>query len=314
MGLSADELAKVMASLPQEKPGRTAALLLCTVCGTRLDLCHEDLGTHPMCDPTPAPATPPPSILGDVAGALIDLDNARPRSLQRAIGPSQIAMPCERQLAYTLADTPEQPDGRVPWAPMVGTAVHAMLAEAMRADNARLGRLRWLIENRVHPDPSISGECDAYDTDTETVIDWKVVGKTAMEKYRRHGPGQQYEGQAHIYGRGWQRAGRSPKWVRIVFLPRWSANFDDAYEWTAPYSRPAADLALDRMYAVVDLMAALKLTEYPDMWAAVPARPDRMCNYCPFLRPGAPPDDKGCPGDVAADEARSAKFTEGLIP
>jgi hypothetical protein len=243
---------------------------------------------------------------------LITHDASSARSMQKAIGPSEIAVPCDRRLAYRLRDTPVHGDGRVPWAPMVGTAVHALLAEALTADNERAGRQRWLVEQRVHPDPTVSGSCDAYDTDTDTVVDWKVVGPTRLDGYRRHGPGQQYEGQIHIYGRGWQRAGRTPKWVRIVFLPR-STDFDDAYEWTAPYSRQHADAALDRLFRITTLLSALGVDADPGLWAAVPATPSRNCRWCPYYRRDKPADQTGCPGDVEADQARLAKFTDGLI-
>jgi hypothetical protein len=291
--------------------------LLCTVCGTRLDEMHRDVGTHPTCEPEPAAAEEPPSTIAALRGILVDFEANSARTLQVAPGPSEIAVGCDRRLAYRTLSTPEQPDGRVKWAPLIGTAVHALIAEALHADNQRTmaagaQRARWLVEERVHPDPAVSGSCDAYDTETDTVVDWKVVGPTSLTKYRRHGPGPQYEGQIQIYGRGWQRAGRSPHWVRIVFLAR-GHDYEQAYEWTAPYSRTAADAAIDRLYRIVALTADLKLADTPALWGAVPANPGDDCRYCPYHRRGRPADDTGCPGDVAADERRDQKFTEGLI-
>lgn len=286
--------------------------LVCTICGTALDETHRDIGTHPLCDPEPQIVPVPPSTLTELRGILVDFDANSARSKQAAIGPSEIAIPCDRRLAYRSCSIPERHDGRVKWAPLLGTAIHATIAEALQTENERLGRERWLVEQRVHPDDHISGSCDAYDTDHDTVIDWKLVGPTRLEHYRRHGPGAQYEGQIQIYGRGWQRAGRTPKHVRIAFLPR-STDFDEAYEWTAPYSRVAADGALDRMYRLIELTRTLGVDADPSMWAAIPASPDRMCRWCPYYRRGGPADATGCPGDVAADERRDQKFTEGLI-
>jgi len=313
VSVSQAELDALLASLVPAKP----TVLSCTVCGEVLDEAHTDLGTHAQCDPAPEPEEKPASTIAALRNILIDFDANSARSRQVAIGPSEICVPCDRRLAYRIIGAPQHSDGRVPWAPMIGTAVHALIAEALHVDNiATMGagaqKQRWLVEERVHPDPSISGSCDAYDTDTDTVVDWKVVGPTRLDMYRRKGPGPQYEGQIQIYGRGWQRAGLTPRWVRIVFLPR-STDFDEAYEWTAPYSRVAADAALDRLFRLMVLVKDLGLAQQPSMWGAVPASPDRACVWCPYHRRGAAADASGCPGDVAADARRTEKFTEGLI-
>jgi hypothetical protein len=307
MSVSEAELQALLATLAPTRP-----LLVCTICGGALDEVHRDLGTHPSCDPQPLALEKPASTIAELRNILVDFDANSARSRQTEIGPSEIAVPCDRRLGYRIHGTPAKRDGRVPWAPMIGTAVHALIADALAVENVRLERERWLIEQRVHPDPSISGSCDAYDTDQETVVDWKVVGPTRLEHYRRKGPGAQYEGQIQIYGRGWQRAGRSPRWVRIVFLPR-STDFDEAYEWTAPYSRELADGALDRLFRTMVLLKDLGVEGNPAMWGAVPAMPDRYCVWCPYFRRGAAADASGCPGDVAADARRTEKFTEGLI-
>ncbi len=265
----------------------------------------------------PEPDEPPPSTITALRGILVDYEMNSARTLQVTPGPSEIAVPCDRRLAYRTLSTPERPDGRVKWAPMIGTAVHALIADALHADNqatiaAGAESARWLVEERVWPDASISGSCDAYDTETDTVVDWKVVGPTSLTKYRRHGPGPQYEGQIQLYGRGWQAAGRRPKWVRIVFLAR-SHDYDQAYEWTAPYDQAAAEAVLDRLYRLIALTGDLKLADNPDLWGAVPASPGDPCRYCPYHRRGGPADATGCPGDVAADERRTERFTEGLI-
>lgn len=335
-GISAAELARVLAGIGAPPPvanvppptaahadaaEATRALatlapltpqLLCTVCRGPLDQAHIDQGTHAACDPFVDPGPPPPSTLADLRDILIHYDRTRPRSLQTEIGPSEIAVACDRRLGYALRGTPEQPDGRVPWAPLLGTAVHAMLAEALMLDNERLGRERWLIERKVWPDPGVFGHCDALDTDHDTVLDWKLVGKTTLTSVKRHGAGPQYKGQSHLYGRGWQRVGFAPRYVRVVFLAR-SHDIDESEEWTEPYSRVTADGLIDRMYGVLTMTAELNVEANPGAWAEVPALPGRDCRLCPFYRRGGPADATGCPGDVEADARRDAKFRDGLI-
>lgn len=340
-GVSADELARVLAAVgkPASDPGQvaaryppgnpvqaatvalTAALdtlaplapeMLCRVCTRPLDVAHADLGTHAECDPVPEVGEPAP-LLPEVRAMLVAYEASRPRSTQVEIGPSEIAVPCDRRLAYRARGVAEQPDPRIKWAAMLGTAAHVMMADVLETDNRRQGRERWLVERRVWPDLAVFGSCDAYDYDHDAVIDWKLVGQSSLDKYRRHGPGPQYEGQTHIYGRGWQRAGLTPKHVRIVFLAR-TANFDDAVEWSAPYSRRVADSALDRMHRLMVLTHDLGVDRDPAMWGAVPATPGPDCRLCPFYRRGHPAaDGDGCPGDVAATARKDARFNEGLI-
>lgn len=319
VGIAADELAKLIADVTgQPAPAATVAALSCRVCGERLDAIHAEVGTHPLCDPQPAAVASPPSILGELAHVLVDFDANRPRSLQTTIGPSQIAVPCDRRLGYAMSNTGQRPDGRVKWAPLVGTAVHALIAEALEADNVRLGRQRWLVEQRVNVDDQVSGECDCYDVDNDTVIDWKIVGPSTLDSVRPterrpdRTPSAQYIGQVQLYARGWQRAGRTPRFVRIVFLPR-TTFYEDAVEWTAPYDKAAADGALDRMYRTRELLKTLDVVGNPGMWAAVPASPGKLCGYCPYLRRGYPAADDGCPGDVEADAAKADRFTDGII-
>lgn len=286
----------------------------CTVCGGEMDAFHSAIGTHPSCDPEPAPIADPPSTIADLAEVLVEYDHGSERSMQKEIGPSELAVPCERQLAYRLHGKSENPDGRVKWPALQGTAMHALVAEALRKDNARIGRERWLIEREVWPDPHIKGHADLYDTDTNTVIDWKLVGKSRLDVYRRKGPGDRYEGQAQLYGLGYQRAGFPVRFIRVVFLPR-THDFSEAYEWTAAYSRKAAEAWLDRMYRLMDtLHTEVNPSSDPHVWESIPATPSDDCRFCPYFRRGRAADGTGCPGDVEAQARRDARFDDGLIP
>lgn len=284
----------------------------CRVCGGEMDAFHSALGTHPTCEPEPGPIEPPPSTIATLAEVLVEHERRSDRSMQKEIGPSEIAVPCDRRLAYRLHGQAGNPDGCVKWAPLQGTAMHALIAEALKADNERLGRQRWLIEREVWPDPTIKGHADCYDLDTNCVIDWKLSGKSRVDTYKRKGPGQQYEGQAQLYGLGYQRAGLPVRFIRIVFLPR-THSYADAYEWTAPYSRKAAEAALDRMYGLMAKLHDVNASANPHVWEQIPASPGPDCNWCPYFRRGGPADGTGCPGDVEAQARRDAKFDEGLI-
>lgn len=218
----------------------------------------------------------PPPTLADMRAALIRHDAASARNQQRTLGPSELGTPCDRQIALKLAGYGSSTAPEVKWAPMQGTAVHELMATVLRAENARLGRTRYLIEWRVECDDEISGTSDAYDLDTDTVIDWKLTGVTALRDAARGKVKQDYRVQAHLYGLGQENAGRTPKWVRLVFLAR-SHDFDQSVEWTEPYDRAVAERALGRFYRVRG-----KAFAYGPLDASIQPTPGAACTFCPF--------------------------------
>lgn len=239
--------------------------------------------------------TAPPSTVVELEGILRRYEDDRPRSKQKALGPSEVGMECQRALAYRLLNTPEKPDDRLPWAPLVGTAVHATIAEALEAENKRLGRERWIVENRVTAADDLAGSCDAYDCDTLSVIDWKAVGdKSLAELPTNMKP--EYVTQAHIYGLGYENAGREVRWVRICLLARASHDFRRSREWTAPYDREHALRALQRLADTRKLITGLRLAQGDKGWAEVPGYSSKPCSWCRYHRPGPGPTRSGCPG------------------
>lgn len=239
--------------------------------------------------------TPPPSTVVELERILGRYEASRPRSMQTALGPSEVGMECQRALAYRLLNTPEKPDNRLPWAPLVGTAVHATIAEALELENKRLGRERWIVETRVDPGGGVPGSCDAYDVDTCTVIDWKAVGVKSLAELPHHMK-PEYETQAHIYGLGYENAGREVRWVRICLLARASHDFRQSREWTRPYDRGIAERALARLTETKRLITGLRLAEGDRGWAEVPGTSSKPCSWCKWYRPGAAPTRAGCPG------------------
>lgn len=60
-----------------------------------------------------------------------------------------------------------------PWPSIVGTAVHAWLAEKFLIENTINGVIRWVTEQRVHPDPLYPGTADLYDAYEQVLVDHK---------------------------------------------------------------------------------------------------------------------------------------------
>lgn len=240
----------------------------------------------------------------------------QPRTLQKAIGPSEIGQACARRLGYKLLGTPERE--RPPaWKPTVGTAVHAHLEgvfDAYNVANAHLmgGQERYLIETRVtvgtiNGEP-VTGTCDLYDRVTCTSWDWKCVGPTQLTKYKRQGPGPQYEAQAHLYGQGWWNAGLVCTHVGVVFLPR-NGELKDAHVWTAPFDPVVASDALRRVEGVAIATGALGTAALASLPTA-----DDWCSYCPFFRKDSTDLADGCPGHPSAAVQDTGNQLSGLIP
>jgi hypothetical protein len=263
----------------------------------------------------------PPSTITELRQVLIDFEANRPRSMQKALGPSELGTPCQQQIARKLAGAPRRPITEPTWAPFQGTAVHASMEQVVAFWNAQLGRERWLAEDRLTVDPgpghypAVEGNGDAFDTDHAMVVDWKHVGTTALKKLRtakrmgkppREQVSQEYRLQAHLYGLGHANKGRDVRSVRLVLLAR-SWKYDDSDEWTEAYNPDLAQWALERYWRVVDLLDEGGLE-------GVPASPsNEACHWCPFKRGGQPTDFDGCAGDEAATERALERLTDGLI-
>jgi hypothetical protein len=197
--------------------------------------------------------TAPTALAADLADVITDGIVNHPRSLQARIGPSELGMPCEHCLAAKLAGWTEARDAA--WLPTIGTAVHAWLAEQFT------GSPRWLVETRVDVGElngvPITGSADLYDLASHTVVDWKVVGRPTLQTVKADGgPSPQYRTQAHLYGRGFARAGHPVRQVAIAYLYR-NGYTPEPYVWTEPYDEGVATAALDRATAVLRTLDAL---------------------------------------------------------
>lgn len=255
----------------------------------------------------------------ETSEALVDLIehsiNNYERTLQKAIGPSELGTLCLRRLGFRLADIPKANDTGG-WRPMVGTAVDNELSVFLNKDNqARKRRKlpeRWIIHKRVGvgtlDGQLISGTLDVYDTETDELVDWKVVGPTALKAYRRKVkagkcPDEKYRAQVHTYGRGIARKEGLPiKTVGIMFLPM-NGELSDIVYWSEPYD-PA--VGAEVFARARDLSEALK-EEGPELVARL-IRADDHCGHCPWFVPGTEDLTKECPGHPELNAGKGDPF------
>lgn len=245
--------------------------------------------------PLSAPVGPHP-FKREIVEMVRAYDASRPRSLQKHLGPSEIGTGCNRQLAFKLAGRPKINETADPWFPIIGTAVHAWLGDAVMWYNTYIGRAdnpRFLVENRVKIQSrqsgyDTSGHTDVYDADNGRVIDWKIVGTTTMNKVtKENGDPQQYRVQANTYGVGWQQAGYEVRELLICYLPR--SNFLNKLHISAlPFEPQLAHDALARVGAIEKLV---QLGAPPESFPA-----DDCTIWCPFYRPHVELGAHSCPG------------------
>ena len=216
-----------------------------------------------------------------------------PRSLQIELGPSQVAHPCHRKMAYGIMAEPGSNPQFDPLPSIIGTAVHSWLDTAAQHANEVLGRERWLTETRVEVTPGLAGTSDLYDCDTATVVDWKVVGTPRLRKFRKD-VGPTYRGQVHLYGRGFENAGYPVKRVSIAFVPR-GATLHSLHVWQEDYNPQLVDEILKRREQTICLLNDFDIENNPDRYLWLPVEPVD-CTYCSWYSP----DPKGplqCKGD-----------------
>ncbi|MFT2014638.1 hypothetical protein ACMA1D_02135 [Streptomyces sp. 796.1] len=247
---------------------------------------------------------------------IIASDAASARSQQVAIGPSDVGEPCERQLSYRMLAWPQTNDRHDPIAAIIGTGFHMWMAEKFAARQVDIGGgvLRYAIEERVTvregytEESTLCGSADLYDRLAKLNYDWKLVGLSSLDKYRRQGPGEKYRVQAHLYGLGQENAGQAPDRVVVVFIARHHEL--KVHVWSEPYDRSVAEAALARLDRIRQRVLDLDPEAHPERWHQIPMAERPNCRFCPWLRPGSTDLSQGCPG--ANNEAKSTQL-EALI-
>lgn len=217
-----------------------------------------------------------------IAGLILADDTGKPRSQQKAVGPSGIGTPCDRQLGYRILATPKVGHGGDPLPRWLGTEGHRGLERILTPLDD------WETEFAVTlPEYGIKGHADAYHKPSGTVVDFKFVGQASLTKYKALGPGPQYRVQAHLYGTGLTLTGRDVNHVAIAFIPR-SGLTSSIHVWSEPYDAHVTEAALRRYEAVTTVAQAVGPGDL--------ATADGPCDWCPWYRPGHTDPATGCAG------------------
>lgn len=241
----------------------------------------------------------------DIRRAWLEHAAQAPRTLQQHLGPSELGVECDRQVAGKMAALPETNHVVDPWPSIRGRALHSEAEDVFDADNARSGVLRWLTEHRVTPHPEHPGTADLYDAVEQAVVDHKFLGTSSMAKVRKMPP-RKYRGQLLLYGLGYHLEGLPVKRVAIAAYPATAGSLDGLYVWDQRFTGPDGEIAPEVVELLTEIFTdterrkrqAEEITSGRARLNDIPASPDNdECYFCPFYRPQAAKDGgTGCPG------------------
>ena len=226
--------------------------------------------------------------LNEIKSDIIGFATNSKRSQQKALGASDIAAPCDRRMAYKMLDMAPS-NFSDPWYMIIGTAVHAWLETCYKAKNKRLGRTRYLLEYKVKFGTGLSGRLDCFDTDNNSIIDWKVVGTSTL-KAASIDLNEVYTDQLCLYAKGLSDKGFTVEWLQIVFLPR-NNQLSKSIMQRVPFD-------IERAKAVLARHDAVKKTvkEHGVKALSLLTTDASGCFFCPYYLSGSPLLTEGCSG------------------
>jgi hypothetical protein len=261
---------------------------------------------------------------GELRRVFLEHAARAPRTLQQHLGPSELGVACDRQVAGKMAALPTTNHVSDPWPSIRGTALHAWAQEAFIGDNQRSNVLRWLTEQKVTPHPDHPGTADLYDGMEQAVVDHKFLGTTSMAKIRRISAASTWELRAAtwprkylvqllFYGLGYYLMGLPVRRVVLAAYPATAASIDGLYVADLEFSDEHGNV-LPEVLALIAIVFEQTATrrKYADALLAggiglsdVPHEPDSdECYFCPFYRPQSARDGgPGCPGNATGGPA-----------
>lgn len=205
-----------------------------------------------------------------------------PRNQQQAIGASEVGHPCDHKVASRLHGLPTV-NVRDLWPAFVGTGVHLALADAFARLDADSGR--FLVEHATSY-RDVPGTCDVFDRYTGTVVDWKTTKLARLKQIRHNGPPAPYVVQLQLYAAALAAEGERVRHVALAFLPV-DGSLEDLWVWRTAYDQAVADAAVQRLNVLRGVLPG-----------DAPRRPDDMCGWCNYFRPGG---TGGCPGNTTGE-------------
>ena len=209
--------------------------------------------------------------------ALVENDKARDRSQQVELGASSVGG-CRRAAWQIIHQKPKTNFNTESLAAIIGTALHATIAEAMSNIDPFGDDL--LIEQGFKT-PDLKGHVDLYVKSTKTVIDWKTTTKKKLSTF----PSEQQMMQVNLYGHLLEANGYEVENVALVAIPR-DGRMQDVKVWQAPYKPEIAQYGLSWVRDLQEIISP-----------PAPEKSFRFCkDFCEYYNPNAQAEGIGCEG------------------
>jgi len=202
-------------------------------------------------------------------------DKGSKRSLQKAVGPSEVGG-CRRRVWHRLLGSQPTNEDTLGMAAWMGTAIHSAIERKMKRMDDPFNP-RYLLEVEVEYD-GMRGHVDCYDTQEFEVVDWKTITKKKASAF----PLSQQRTQVQIYGYLLENTGRRVDTVTLVGIPRDGSELDIKIH-SEPYD---IDMAVKGLLWLAQIENNLDVIPEPEM-------PKRLCrDYCQYYDATG---DVGCP-------------------
>lgn len=176
--------------------------------------------------------------------ALNNNDAGRARSMQKEVGASSV-YDCKRRTWSFINEIPRTNFNTDKLAAMFGTAMHEMIAEAMKANDPFED---FLIEEEFTAG-ILKGHIDLFIKSQKRVVDWKTVSKSRIKS--GNWLDAQKIGQVQLYGYLLEENGYEVEYVSLVGIPR-DGTMEDIVQHTEPYDRDKALAGIKWLQDVID--------------------------------------------------------------
>jgi CRISPR/Cas system-associated exonuclease Cas4 (RecB family) len=231
----------------------------------------------------------------DIRQLLLDVlrqrDEARPRSNQTEIGPSELGS-CSRKVWYRINGYEKTNDSTLKLAAVMGTAIHASIEDALEAADPT--GTRFVVESEVAWN-GMKAHIDLWIPEIGAVVDWKTVKVKNLNYF----PSQQQRWQVHTYGFLMEQNGHKVNTVSLVAIAR-DGDERDVKVHTEPYSSEIAMEALGWLEAIKQSKTA------PD-----PEKDPSFCrNYCDFYDETG---EIGCKGRGKAERLATTIIDDAAV-
>lgn len=215
-----------------------------------------------------------------------------PRSLQHAVGASEIGSMCARQVGYKAAGVPGF-DRSDPLRALMGNGFHKVMADGVERIDG--GARRYLVETPITLD-DVPGTADLLDRRRKVLVDWKTSTLSRIKEYRRAGFPDKYRVQVMVYGTALVARGEEIDDVALCFVPV-DSTLSDIYVWRAPLDTELAKEAVEAYHVIAETAVQAGPGE-------LPANPSSLCKWCDHHVPGSTDLSIGCPGQSAEEKSQ----------